>query len=124
MSVQSILDSRRHGLVGCNIVAFGDYRSLLVLRSSHEPSIRRETLDDLCSRAASVFGRLDAIALAKGLDQPIQTGATVNRMNTMLFARNGAGESEFICLAGAWPLPTPETFELTVHTLRDVEACA
>jgi len=122
MSVQQILDTRRHGMAGCDIVAFGDYRSLLILRSSHGSHIRREALDRLSGAAATMFAQLDAIGKARRTDRPLLTCGSFHTGKRIAFARTDTGDSEFVCIAGSYSTSIIEALTLAALTLRDVEA--
>ncbi|MEM6578012.1 MAG: hypothetical protein AAF678_05930 [Pseudomonadota bacterium] len=124
MSVQNILDTCRHSTDGCDIVAFGDYRSLLILRSSHQAHLRREALDALTAEAATLFEQLDAIANADRATTPLLTGASFNGKKALAFARSEISASEFICLTGSFSISVQEVLRLAARTLQDVEAAA
>lgn len=121
MSVQAILDASRRGLSGCDIVAFGDYRSLLILRSSQDAHIRRESLDTLCLEAARLFSQLDEIAKTKGAGQPLRTCGSINGSRTMAFTRSTSGDGEFLCVAGTLKDSIQKALDLAQRTLQHIE---
>lgn len=122
MSVQALLDKCRRDVAGCDIVAFGDYQSLLILRSSQDCHIRREALDTLCSEAAGGFTKLDAIACSTAENKPLRTFGSFTGGCTKAFARSRNGEGEFICISGTFATPVLEVLGVARQTLLKIEA--
>lgn len=121
MSLQALLDKCRNEVTGCDIVAFGDYHSSLILRSSQERHIRREALDTLCAEAARTFGQLDAVANSIERKEALQTFGAFNGKSTSAFARNGTGAGEFLCISGTFSTPLLDMLRLATQTLHSIE---
>ncbi len=72
MTLQKHLDDLRGSVTGCDLAAFADLSSKLVLRSSSVNSIPRERMDQLCSVAKQCFELTEA---AQDLENASSTAA-------------------------------------------------
>lgn len=62
MNIAERLDTMRRATPGCDLIAFGDLGTRLVLRSSAVSQPPQEYLDQLCAQADHGFGLQDALA--------------------------------------------------------------
>jgi len=62
MNIAERLDPMRQAAPGCDLVAFGDLGTRLVLRSSAASQPPQEYLDQLCAQADHGFGLQDVLA--------------------------------------------------------------
>mgnify|MGYP007055210763 CR=1 FL=1 len=62
MNIAERLDTIRQTTPGCELIAFGDLGTRLVLRSSAVSQPPQEYLDQLCAQADHGFGLQDALA--------------------------------------------------------------
>lgn len=93
MGIQEDLDALRQSVPGCDVVAFADIGTNLVLVASSEGSPRRELLDQLCGAAVGHFGK-NAVA---DLDVPdIALDAEANGP-VRIFMRDRSEPSDAIC---------------------------
>lgn len=101
MSIQSRLDALRQTLSDCQITAFGDVSSCLILRSSTDGPCPREALDKLGAQAASVAKHLDTVKAEAPAPTPLygQAFATFNAEKTTVYARTGQNEDDVVCAA-------------------------
>lgn len=60
MTIQTQLDQLRQNAAGCQLTAFGDLSSKLILRSSAAAPCPREVLDSLSTKAVTCFSVLDS----------------------------------------------------------------
>jgi hypothetical protein len=101
MTIGAELDALRNSFSGCSLVAFGDSRTRLMLRSSHEQACHREHLDELCAQAANCFDLLDFASHddhSSDDDNVRPCEAIVLTANNMrAFVRAEGGGSDFIC---------------------------
>lgn len=101
MTIDAELDALRNLFPGCSLVAFGDARTRLMLRSSHEQARHREHLDELCAQAANCFDLLDAASYddhGPNRKNARPCEAIVLTPNDMrAFVRAEEGGSDFIC---------------------------
>jgi len=124
MTIKTELDTLRSSLPGCLVVAFGDSFSRLILRSSHEKSIRREFLDELCGQAANCFDLLDATGPLGEVMAPgngtANEAVVLTRTSTSVFVRSGDEASEFICLVASTPANTGAMMHAAKQTLLKI----
>ena len=101
MTIDAELDAIRNSFSGCSLVAFGDSRTRLMLRSSHEQACHREHLDELCAQAANCFNLLDAASHddqgpRSGIARPCEA-IVLTTSDMRAFVRAEEGGSDFIC---------------------------
>lgn len=95
MTFSDRIHALRAEIPGCRLVAFGDVRTRLVLKASHDVDVRREVLDQLCEEAASCFELIGTT----GGNTADQNQAMVLTPEDMRIYVNGADTtSDFLCL--------------------------
>lgn len=109
MTIQAHLDTLRRGTAGCQLTAFGDLSSKLILRSSSAAARPREELDNLCTKAATCFAVLDLETAGNLLGNGHYGNAAIffTPGKSVIFAR-----------------PSPETDDMTcavIESAQDVE---
>ena len=62
MNIAEQLDTMRQAAPGCDLIAYGDLGTRLVLRSSATTQPPQEYLDQLCAQAGHGFGLQDVLA--------------------------------------------------------------
>ena len=94
MTVQDDLDQLRAQTPGCDLTAFGDLSSSLILRFSAENKLPREKLDQLCARAGRGFGVV-------GSEKDLMSEAVIcfSESQTEVYARSSASPDDIICVA-------------------------
>jgi len=98
MGIAESLDDLRRENPGCSLVAFGDLRTHLVLRTSSETPCAQEHLDRICTLAAQTFSSCDLIHKAGDTPETGGTAAVVLTANeTTVFVRSDTDKSDFIC---------------------------
>lgn len=124
MTVQSIMDAHREKIEGCEVVAYGDYKSRVIFRSSQDPHIRREVLDALCRGAETAFAQLDFVSARCGREtgEPLLACATSDGQRVIAFARKKDGRGEFLCLSGTLTASMADALNIVLKALCDVEA--
>mgnify|MGYP001595256999 CR=1 FL=1 len=94
MTIQDDLDQLRAQTPGCELSAFGDLSSSLILRFSAESRMPREKLDQLCTRAERGFGVLE---LAKEFHT--ERVISFSESHTEVFARAMVSPDDIVCMA-------------------------
>lgn len=99
MQVERSLESLRKELQNCDITAFGDLSSGLILRSNTAVPCRREVLDALCEKAGDGFSLLEGIELPQDADTSLFGSCVVelSRDNVHIFSRSAQTEADFVC---------------------------
>ena len=87
MNISERLDVMRQAEPGCNLVAFGDLGTRLVLRSSAATQQPQEYLDQLCAQAEQGFGLQDLLG---SQEEPHQTNEVlvITPRETRIFVRS------------------------------------
>lgn len=101
MTVAAHLDALRAAAPGCQVAAFGDLRSALVLRVSAGRSLPRERLDELCAQAAACLTGPGAASVQAGF---LPAGAAALREaillcpgETRLYLRSEQDPDDVLC---------------------------
>ena len=118
MSLDADIEALRTSLAGCSLVAFGDAKTRLMLRSSQESACHREYLDELCSQAANCFDMAGAKPFTEpqGSDGHHACEAIVlTSKNTRVFVKTDEGASDFLCCV----CDTPRDLENVVKAAKD-----
>ena len=92
MNIAAQIDVLRAEIPGCRVVAFADLKTRLVLKASHQPDVRRETLDQLCIQAAQSFDLLSG----EGVSIP-EDAFALSPEDMRIFMRDAAGTSDLLC---------------------------
>lgn len=95
MTFADRIHALRNEIPGCRMVAFGDVRTRLVLRASHERGVRREFLDRLCHEAATCFGLTDVERQdSKGEEEAM----VLTTDDVRIYLRGNENDTDFLCL--------------------------
>lgn len=98
MSASDILDTCRGKLSGCELTAFGDLKSELILCVSASRSRPREQLDDLCRTAVGYFDACQNAAKSAQYIDDDAAGVVVgfSARHSILCMRTDADCDEFV----------------------------
>ncbi len=94
MTVADCLEALRSDIPGCQVAAFGDVATRLILKASHDAAVPREKLDGLCAEAARCF------AMTEGLGDPnaaTQDSIVLTAKDMRVYVR-AQGRADFLCL--------------------------
>ena len=99
MTIQAHLDSLRKRVSGCDLTAFGDLSSRLILRSSSAEPCQRERLDQLCQHAVDSFAKAGLIPASNRIDHAVcgRSAVMFAAGKSFIFVRPDAGSDEFTC---------------------------
>ena len=114
MPVEKCLETLREGLESCDITAFGDLSSGLILRSNTATPCRREVLDALCNKASEGFSLQDKIDLPQGAGPSI-FGCSLIEFGpeyVRVFARTPDAKTDVVCARLSTAGLNLETLEL------------
>ncbi|SLN53771.1 hypothetical protein PEL8287_02858 [Roseovarius litorisediminis] len=126
MTIDEELDALRKSALGCSLVAFGDARTRLVLRSSHEKAYHREYLDELCIQAANCFELLDAASQADNdsVQERSCEAVVLTASNIRMFVRAEDGGPDFLCCVCDFPCISEKLMTTAHKTLgRIADSC-
>ena len=99
MSIQAHLDGLRSQISDCELTAFGDLSSRLILRSSSAKPCQREKLDQLCRHAVESFAKAELVPVTELTDNAVCGCAAVmfSAGKAFVFARPDVTSDEFTC---------------------------
>ncbi len=97
MNIAEKLDALRNTLPACDLVAFGDLGTRLVLRTSATRPCPQEQLDRIAALAARSFALSDAVHAELGLPAPEQDILVLTAQDTRLLARSRRNAADFLC---------------------------
>lgn len=95
MTFSDHIHALRADIPGCRLVAFGDARTRLVLKASHDADVRREVLDQLCEEAASCF---DLIGTTVGNTTGQNQAMVLTSKEMRIYVNDADTASDFLCL--------------------------
>jgi hypothetical protein len=117
------LDRCRSEVAGCELVAYGDLGSGLILRSSSHQPCPRERLDALCDAAAVQLRGARCQQLAGQSGAPPRLAVTMTRDETRIFVATGvAGTAEYdmLCSVSDGRADVTAGIRALSRALRDV----
>ncbi|MEM7075807.1 MAG: hypothetical protein AAGA28_10675 [Pseudomonadota bacterium] len=121
MSIGEILNRYRETLPECELAAFGDLKSRLILQSSHTADIRRELLDSLCIEADRAFRVLGCLnGTGDDPEQPLVSLA-LTRHSVSVFAIGHRECSEFVCLSVRAPIASQSLMTAAEKLIAEIE---
>jgi hypothetical protein len=94
MAIADELNELREEFEGCNLVAFADLSSKMVLLTSSSKKIPQENLDHLCAEAATLF---KGAAAQLNRDAAPITAMAVDGDKSNIYLRNEAGSDDVLC---------------------------
>lgn len=99
MKIQSHLDELRDKVSGCDLTAFGDLSSGVILRSSSPAPVTRDKLDQLCQAAKQCFELSECIGHS---DEPqaeasVQSVMSFSAQDSKIFARDAREPNDVTC---------------------------
>ncbi|SEL90419.1 hypothetical protein SAMN05443999_109119 [Roseovarius azorensis] len=99
MKIQDHLDQLRKSSFGCNLAAFGDISSGLILRSSSDRPCPRELLDSLCEDAIRCFALADRHSRPEGTESDVYGASVISftARRSHVFARNDTETDDVVC---------------------------
>jgi len=99
MTIQTQLDQLRRKTAGCQLTAFGDLSSKLILRSSSAAPCPREVLDSLCTKAVTCFSVTDGDVEADlgGNGHYGQAAVMFTPAQSFIFARPDRAADDVTC---------------------------
>ena len=101
MSIRDQLDQFRSQLPACNVVAYADLSTGMILCSSTRAKVPQEQLDLLCQTATDLLtGDMAlqvAAAVTNGPDQIMQTALVFDGPNVEMFLRLSSHPTEALC---------------------------
>ncbi|MGJ8622129.1 MAG: hypothetical protein ACSHW1_05075 [Yoonia sp.] len=107
------LDQLRDAYEGCQLIAFGDLSTQMILITDSQSNLTREALDQLCAQASLVLGSGKKVALGT---QPSQKALLSDATSLRVFLRASAEPHDVLCC-----LSTPD---LDVERfVADADAC-
>ncbi len=120
MTLQTHLDDLRKQVSGCDLTAFGDLSSRLILRSSSAETCQRERLDQLCQRAVDSFSKAALIPASEMVDRAVCGHSAVMFAGgkSFIFARPGPTSDEFVCAVSDATLDSVTALEATQSSTR------
>lgn len=126
MTIAEQIENLRTSLPGCSLVAFGDAKAQLILRSSQRQAIHREQLDQLCEEAADCF-TLMAIAteycgLSDGSSAKKHDAIVMTNSDAKIFVKTNQNEADFLCLVCDLPFDPDAVTASALNTLNEIAA--
>ena len=118
MKIARALDDLRAGHRGCDLVAFGDLGTRLVLRSSCDATRPQEFFDQLCSQAARAFALSDGLPRPEGQEAGDEV-VVLTPLDTRVFVRSAGDGSDFIGCIGDDDLHTGDMAKAGAAILAD-----
>lgn len=101
MTIQHQLDRLRDEAPGCDLVAFGDLSSGLILNWAARSACQREVLDLLMQNATASLALLAPVGLPGGVDLADMGTSVIHftERGAEVFVRLSAASDEVICVA-------------------------
>lgn len=120
MTIQAHLDNLRERVGGCELTAFGDLSSRLILRSSSAEHWQRERLDQLCQRAVDSFAKADLIPASEMIDRTVcgRSAVLFTAGKSFIFVRPDVSSDEFTCAVSHATQDQVSALEATQDTAR------
>ena len=117
MTIQTHLDQLRRTTAGCQLTAFGDLSSKLILRSSAAAPCPREVLDNLSTKAATCFSVLDAVTAVDLAENEHygQSAIMFTPSQSFVFARPDIAADDVTCAV----IDNAQDVEQALHAVRD-----
>lgn len=122
MTIQTHLDQLRRATAGCQLTAFGDLSSNLILRSSAAAHCPREVLDSLSTKAATCFSVLETDP-TEDLTETGHYGQTAimfTPSQSFIFARLDSADDDVTCAVIENAQDVEQALQATRDTVRKI----
>lgn len=124
VSVAERLDTLRAEIPGCSLVAFGDMRANVILRSSQDRAVPREQLDELCRVATNHFTGPKAQAVSKhltqGADGDLEVAIVLTVDDTRIFVTTPGHDADMLCCVCDGQVDAGQAVESARAGLKDI----
>ncbi|MEM8774648.1 MAG: hypothetical protein AAGF53_06415 [Pseudomonadota bacterium] len=124
MGIEDILDATFKAVSSCEVAAFGDTNSRLILRACHEDNVRREYLNALCDQAARCFRVVDtAVSFQSDIDDAeaeFNEATLVSQGKMTVFVRVDFTSPDFLCLVCRTPQDPSNLTSIAHDTLQKI----
>ncbi len=120
MTLSAQLDALRADLPGCCLVAYGDAKAQLVLRSSSDSAWPQEKLDDMCKTGSRQFHLADAMAPFRKGPHAHREAIVATRRDIRVYVGAEAPASDMLCCVCRSGADTAQVLSLARLTLLQV----